>query len=151
VALNIITIDEDPGKLLSQPCKTVPLDKIKDYSDLAHDMLDMAKSIGALGLAANQVGVNRRLFVLTNGSIIVFNPEIIAKSNFITSREEGCLSVPDKRFDIRRAKTIVIRGYDVEGNEFTLKPKKKMDAIAIQHEIDHLNGFTLNDLGKQVS
>lgn len=151
MVLDIITINNDPAGVLSKKCEEVPIDEIKNYFDLAHDMIDTAKNIGALGLAANQVGISLRLFVLTDGAMLMFNPVVVARASTVTSYEEGCLSVPGKRFNIRRSKVIVVRGLDLDGSQFTLRPKKKLISFAIQHELDHLNGLTLQDLGKEVT
>jgi len=153
MVLDIITIDDEVNNILHTKCKEISLEDLKKrrdwYVELADSMLDTIKSVGALGLAANQVGASLRMFALADDTVIL-NPKIVAKSNMITSHEEGCLSVPGKRFNIRRAKNLVVRGIDLDGNEITLRPKSKMVSIAIQHEMDHLNGFTLKDLGKEV-
>jgi len=74
---------------------------------------------------------------------LLINPEIISTSGEIED-EEGCLSVPDYRINIKRAETITIRGLNREGKEIKVEGKG-LFARALQHEIDHLNGTLIID------
>lgn len=114
-----------------------------------------------VGLAAPQIGVLKRIFVLrkemikkdlardsailkSKGEIAVFiNPKIIARKGSVVFGE-GCLSVPDTSADIERAKTIKIRALDENGKEFCEK-MGGLAAIAVQQEIDHLDGILIID------
>ena len=151
--IDIITIEENFNDILHDKCKEIALDDLKErndwYTELADNMLDTIKGINALGLAANQIGASLRMFVLADGAVIL-NPVIIAKAGRVMSYNEGCLSVPDRRFNIKRHKMVVVRGIDLAGEEITYRATNKRNAFAVQHEMDHLNGFTLKDLGKEV-
>ena len=78
------------------------------------------------------------------------NPGSVMGSGKITSHQEGCLSVPGKRFEIKRIRNVIVRCLDRNGKTQTLRPKKKLYAIAVQHEIDHLNGRLVCDRGKEI-
>ncbi|MBW2261993.1 MAG: peptide deformylase, partial [Deltaproteobacteria bacterium] len=100
-------------------------------------------------LAAPQVGVSRRLFVIDttiprHENLLVFvNPEIIERDGEITW-EEGCLSFPDVHTEVQRSKRIVIRAQDAAGAPFEMEAEDLL-AVAIQHELDHLDGRLLID------
>jgi len=82
---------------------------------------------------------------LEDGTVCI-NPKIIAKSGKITSHEEGCLSVGTRnRFDKKRVRNLVVECLDRNGKVQRIKPRRKLEAIAIQHEIDHLNGRLVCD------
>jgi len=153
MVIDIITIDENFNDILHDECKEISLADLKErnewYTELADNMLDTVKDIDALGLAANQIGASIRMFVLADG-VVILNPKIIAKVGRVMSYNEGCLSVPGLRFNIKRHKMVVVKGVDLSGEEITYKASNKLTAFAIQHEMDHLNGFTLMDLGKEV-
>jgi peptide deformylase len=102
-------------------------------------------SAPGIGLAANQVGVPRRLIVvdcskrdLDSQLIILVNPEVIAAEG-LTSMEEGCLSVPDYQAEVTRYEKVKVRGLDLQGKAVELDADGLL-AVVLQHEIDHLNG-----------
>jgi peptide deformylase len=102
------------------------------------------------GLAATQVGVNSRIFVIDiagedeQSDLKVFiNPEII-EADGVQSWEEGCLSFPGASEEIRRASHVKVRALNQFGEPFELEATGLM-AIAIQHENDHLNGVLMID------
>jgi len=101
----------------------------------------------ALGLSACQIGYNKNIFVCTpkrEGLITVINPIVVAKSGNYWSREEGCMSLPGVRIDIKRKKFIKIKYTDIYGEEQWLR-KENFEAVIIQHELDHLNGKLIID------
>lgn len=102
------------------------------------------KHYGGVGLAANQVGWNYRLFVL-EGGIVCFNPKILFKSEIQNHDREGCLSFPGLWLRVHRPEHIMVEYQDADGkvhqNEFT-----GMTARCFQHELDHLNGIVYTDL-----
>jgi peptide deformylase len=154
-----------PDQVLAQVAK--PIARVeKTYHKLADDMLETMYYAPGIGLAANQVGVLERILVLDteyeleeleegqappaasevvgnalvkNGKPrIIINPEIIQKEGNILF-EEGCLSVPEYLAEVRRAEKIKLKYQDVDGVERTLSAEGLL-AIAIQHEMDHLDG-----------
>ena len=112
---------------------------------LAKDMLETMYAEPGMGLAAPQVGVQRRFFVydVGEGPQELVNP-VIVESRGEWVYEEGCLSVPGLSWDIARPKEIHITGYNLEGNEVSIEADE-LTARLFQHEIDHLDGVLLLD------
>jgi len=110
---------------------------------LTGDMLDTMYDAPGIGLAAPQVGVQKRLFVydLGEGPGTIVNP-VIADSDGEWVFEEGCLSVPGLSWEIARPKTIHLVGYDLDGNEVSIEADE-LAARLFQHELDHLEGILL--------
>ena len=112
---------------------------------LADDMLDTMYAEPGIGLAAPQVGVQRRLFVydVGDGPHTLINP-VVKESDGEWEFEEGCLSVPDLAWNIIRPKQIHLIGYDLDGNEVSIEADELL-ARLFQHELDHLDGVLLLD------
>jgi peptide deformylase len=110
---------------------------------LADDMLTTMYEAPGLGLAAPQVGVQKRLFVydIGEGPEVLVNP-VIVESDGEWVYEEGCLSVPGFAFEIVRPKEIHLSGVDLDGNEVSLEADELL-ARLFQHELDHLDGVLL--------
>lgn len=110
---------------------------------LANDMLDAMYEAPGLGLAAPQVGVQKRMFVydIGEGPRTLVNP-VIKESAGEWTYDEGCLSVPDLSFEIVRPKQIHLVGFDLDGNEVDFDADELM-ARLFQHELDHLDGKLL--------
>lgn len=112
---------------------------------LAYSMIETMNEAPGVGLAANQIGVQKRLFVYDKGDgpRVVVNPVIVE-----TSGEwlylEGCLSVPELSWEITRANAVHLRGYDLDGNELNIEAEE-FEGRIFQHEVDHLNGVLLID------
>lgn len=116
-------------------------------SDLCIDLLDTMRHHKALGLSAIQINIPKRVLVYRNYAkepSILVNPEVVSAKGTATSRDEGCLSVPNFRADIKRAKVIKVEAYDEYGSEVKIKANGA-EAMILQHEIDHLNGILLID------
>jgi peptide deformylase len=146
--LDIVTVADDVKGILTMVNNPVDPKEIPELQQLIDDMLETTLHLSAVGLAAPQVGVNKRIFVLEDGTVCI-NPGSMMGSGKITSHAEGCLSVgPDKRYDIKRIRNVMVRCLDRAGKPQLLKPKKKLYNIAVQHEIDHLNGRLVCDKGK---
>lgn len=139
-----ILIHPDPR--LKKACAPVP-DLSDDLRALADDMLETMYDAPGIGLAAPQVGVLNRLIVLDcvkeEGAaprpLIMFNPEITARSDEQSTYEEGCLSIPEQYADVTRPAEVSVKWIDRDGNprseDFT-----GLWATCVQHEIDHLDG-----------
>ena len=110
---------------------------------LADDMLTTMYEAPGLGLAAPQVGVQKRLFVYDagDGPAVLVNP-VISESRGEWAYEEGCLSVPGLSWEIIRPKEIHLTGYDLDGNEVSFEADGLL-ARLFQHELDHLDGVLL--------
>jgi peptide deformylase len=145
--LHIVTYG-DP--ILRQPAR--PLTEISDQlQTLIDDMVETMYRAPGVGLAANQVGSPHRLFVANPSedhdpaALLVFlNPEIVAVRDGEDGMNEGCLSIPDVREDVRRARTIVLRGLDRHGRPQEIEARGLLARI-FQHEMDHLNGLVFVD------
>jgi peptide deformylase len=115
---------------------------------LVEDMFETMYASRGLGLAAPQIDVHKRLTVIdTSGGepdtepnkVVLINPEIIFKEGKQTG-EEGCLSIPGFREEVRRAKRVKVRARNAKGEVIEADGEDLM-ARAMQHEIDHLNGI----------
>jgi peptide deformylase len=107
---------------------------------LADDMLVTMYEAPGLGLAAPQVGVQKRLFVydVGEGPMTIVNPEIV-ESRGEWTYDEGCLSIPGLAFELVRPKEVHLKGFDLDGNEVSIEADELL-ARAFQHEMDHLDG-----------
>ncbi len=111
---------------------------------LVEDMIETMHEAHGLGLAAPQVGVQKRLFVYQledRDPVAVVNPTI-AESRGEWEFEEGCLSIPGLYFPIVRPKEIHLTGWDIDGNEISIEADE-LEARCFQHELDHLDGRLL--------
>ena len=121
---------------------------------LSEDMIETTLAAPGVGLAANQIGIPWRLFVVNMGVetdkdnlITLINPEITAMEGNEMG-EEGCLSIPDVIAEVNRATQIEVKAIDLNGNDIRFEAKGYL-ARALQHEMDHLNGVLFWDsLGK---
>ncbi|MGO8859557.1 MAG: peptide deformylase [Acidimicrobiales bacterium] len=110
---------------------------------LVDSMIETMYEAPGSGLAANQVGVQRRLFVydIGEGPRTVINPRIV-ESDGEWSYEEGCLSIPGLSWDIVRPNAVHLVGLDLEGNELSIEATE-LEGRVFQHELDHLDGILL--------
>ena len=110
---------------------------------LIDDMIETMHHLNGVGLAAQQVGVLKRVVVIDlyddNGPIVFINP-VIKKEKGEQECEEGCLSFPNQFAKIIRPKEVEVEALDREGKKFKLKAKGLL-AQVICHEVDHLNGI----------
>ena len=104
-----------------------------------------------LGLAAIQVGVDKQMLVYdvtpndqSRRLHVLINPKIVSSEGLVLSENEGCLSVPDYRANVKRAARILVEGLDRDGNPQRIEADGLL-AIVLQHEIDHLNGTLFID------
>jgi len=119
-----------------------------ELTDLALQMFEVMRLEKGCGLAANQVGLDKRLIVINmtgeeKDGLVLVNPEIIRRKGK-QCEEEGCLSVPGLRLKVRRAACVHVSACDLEGNPFELEAEE-VKAVALQHEIDHINGILFID------
>ena len=113
---------------------------------LASDMLETMYEAPGVGLAATQLGVMKRLFVMDctaqdepKQPMVLANPEILWTSEETVMSEEGCLSIPGLYVEIARPKEVLLRGWDLDGNEVQVEADELL-ARLFQHELDHLDG-----------
>jgi len=112
---------------------------------MAEDMVPAMYEAEGIGLAAPQVGIQKRLFVydIGEGPQTLVNPQII-DSDGEWAFEEGCLSIPGLSFEIVRPKQVHLVGRDLEGKEISVEADELL-ARLFQHELDHLDGVLLLD------
>jgi len=118
--------------------------------DLAPRMLASMYAAPGIGLAAPQVGTSLRMFVMDlqennlRKPLVLINPEILAQSAELSSREEGCLSIPGQYAEVTRPARVKVRYLDLEGARHEIEGDGLL-AACMQHEIDHLNGILFVD------
>ena len=127
-----------------------------DAEQLENDMIDFMISAKGIGLAANQIGMTKQVFVIGNNNIpgfpmpfAVFNPKIINVSEDLTLDQEGCLSYPDLWLAIKRPAKIQVEYQNSKGDII----EAEMDGLVsrcFQHEFDHLNGICFVDKVSQM-
>ena len=133
-----------PDSVLREICRPVGQfdSSLRDFADEMHTLMLRHQGVG---LAAPQVGIQRRVIVadVGDGPVFVVNPEILEHtgSSILT---EGCLSLPGTRIDIQRALGIEIMGWSPMGEALRFR-SHGMFARVLQHEIDHLNGVLIID------
>jgi peptide deformylase len=138
-----------PDKFLSQAVK--PVDNINgDLQKLIDDMIFTMYESPGVGLAAIQVGLDKSLIVYDSDSEnghtpgVLINPKIVAFEGSVISENEGCLSVPDFRADVKRYQAVAVEGFDRHGNPVRIE-RDDFLGIVLQHEIDHLSGTLFID------
>lgn len=147
----LLDIVQYPDPVLRRYC--LPVATIDDaLTTLARDMLDTLYAAPGRGLAAPQVGVPLRLFVMDTrwregqpDPVVLINPEIIALSDRLVPSSEGCLSIPGVPATVLRPDSVTATWLDLEGVRQTAT-FEGFDAVCVQHEFDHLNGRLVIDL-----
>jgi peptide deformylase len=138
-----------PVRLFGDPVLKQRSREVEDLNGtlvgLAESMYETMYEALGLGLAAPQIGVQRRIFTydVGEGPHVIVNPEIVEASGEWVYNE-GCLSVPGMHFDIVRPKVITLRGIGLDGNDVVIEADEVL-ARLFQHEIDHLDGVLLLD------
>ena len=125
------------------------VDKALEGAEIVErQMTEMMNSYKGRGLAANQVGLLYRVFVIhiesEDKTIAMFNPKVLAASEDLWEGEEGCLSFPDLWLTVKRPKTIEAEYLDKQGNKCIIT-LSGIDAKCFLHELDHLDGVCFTD------
>ncbi|HAK68977.1 MAG: peptide deformylase [Treponema sp.] len=140
-------------EILREMCVEVKPEEINDeFRATINEMFDTMISANGVGLAAPQVGIAKRFFVVIADDDVrrVFiNPVITKTSNDLVDYEEGCLSIPGFYENIKRPSTVSVSAIDENGKRFTVEDAKGLLARVIQHENDHLNGVLYIDRGEE--
>lgn len=150
MAIRIIVKDPDPVlRELAKPVPKVTSNIVKLLNDMADTMYDA----GGVGLAAPQIGIQKRVIVLDphdgETELIEFiNPEIVHADGEQLG-PEGCLSIPGLNGDVNRKLNITVKGWDRDGKEVIVEASGYLARI-FQHEIDHLNGILFTDIAEAV-
>jgi len=138
----ILKICKYPEPVLKKKALAVKKVSVADKR-LIEDMVETMRASGGVGLAANQVGVLRRIFVFNPSeedwrADALINPVIIKRCGSVNT-EEGCLSLPGITAEVRRSKYVLVKGLDIGGKCVCFEAKGLLARI-IQHELDHLDG-----------
>jgi len=146
----ILEIFQYPHPILKK--KTQPIQKIDPaIRQLIQDMAETMYAAPGVGLAAPQVGHPLRLAILdvtpanqAKSLVVLINPEIVVTEGECLW-EEGCLSVPEYSEEVKRKKKVVVRCQNLEGENVEFVGDNNLLSIALQHEIDHLDGILFID------
>ena len=140
---NIITDEDDLLRKVSRPVERFD----SRLKELVEDMLETMAANNGIGLAAVQVGILRRVFVMDindgQGPYVLVNPEIVEEDGEQVG-QEGCLSVPGRWGDVKRPARVTFQAQDQEGNSFQLEADGLL-AVCACHEYDHLEGVLFKD------
>ena len=123
----------------------------QDLRDFIEDMLHTMYIKDGAGLAAPQVGVSKRIFVVDpmyfetkkKEPLVFINPEIVSREGVYTY-QEGCLSLPGIYEDVKRANKVVVKAQNVNGEEFAVEAEEYF-GVVLQHENDHLDGILFTE------
>jgi peptide deformylase len=143
----ILSLKYIPDQILRAPTKNV--EKFdSELSQIISNMWDTMYSSKGIGLAAPQVGISQKITVIDLAEdnapkLVLINPQIIGKAGKVSS-EEGCLSIPEFRETINRARIVRVRAQNEKGQEFEIEADGLLSRC-LQHEIDHLNGILFTD------
>jgi len=145
--LNILTY---PDPFLKNSTKPVT-DIDDEIRQVVADMADTMYAAPGVGLAAIQAGIDKSIIVYDPAADdekrdfnVLINPEITSHEGSMASENEGCLSVPDFRADVKRHARVTAEGMDMNGNPVKIDAEGLL-AVILQHEIDHLNGVLFID------
>ena len=149
-SMELLEIVTFPDKFLKQPTK--PVENIDgELQNLIEKMAHTMFAAPGVGLAAIQVGQDKSLIVFDGNPgedkpslQVLINPKIIQCEGTVISENEGCLSVPDFRADVKRHAAVLVEGVDREGKPIRIE-RDDFLSIVLQHEIDHLNGTLFID------
>jgi peptide deformylase len=150
MAIRIIVKEPDPIlREIAKPVPKVTSNIVKLLEDMAETMYDA----GGVGIAAPQVGIQKRVILVDphDGEtelIELINP-VIVKSDGEQFGAEGCLSIPGLNGDVMRKLNVTVTGWDRKGNDITIEASDYLARI-FQHEIDHLNGILFTDIAESV-
>ncbi len=144
-----LEIRKNGDPILREKCKPVIVID-EEIKKLASDMLETMYSADGVGLAAPQVGINKRMFVIDvgNGPLVMINPRILLRIGEENGRE-GCLSIPGLWGEVARAQKIDVEAMNLQGDKVRIEGDSLL-ARAIQHEFDHLNGILFIDKATQL-
>jgi peptide deformylase len=124
--------------------------RVKDFDEplkqLAEDMKRVMYEREGVGLAANQIGRLKRIFVAAyeDEEYVIVNPEIDERSETVEKEVEGCLSIPETRVEVERPTAVTVTGQDLSGEPVRVEVEGLLARI-FQHEIDHLDGILILD------
>jgi peptide deformylase len=143
----MLKLVEETNPILKQSAESWNFENHVNAAVVEQEMLELMKANNGIGLAANQVGLLRRVFVikLTDGREIgCFNPHILQGDNDLITGDEGCLSFPNLWLKVARHNKITAAYLDNAGKQCIIE-LEGIDARCFQHELDHLDGVTFTE------
>lgn len=156
----MLTLVKETNPILHKTVPVFDFDSVHDgfettekyLADTVNKMFEIMKRENGMGLAAPQVGLNLRLFVMTinDEDIVCINPKIIAKSEEREIRSEGCLSFPKLRLKIGRSNEVFVLYNNPDRTELQ-RTFTNIAARCFLHELDHLNGITFDSLATRLT
>lgn len=154
----MVTIETgEKNKILRTPSEEIKDVKNSEFKKLVKELRDtLKKTPNGIGLAAPQIGISKRVFVIHEHiaeefgvSDVFVNPRITDKSKKELELEEGCLSIPNVYGFVKRSKRLKVEAEDEKGKKFKIKAERLLAHI-IQHETDHLRGVLFIDTAKDL-
>lgn len=143
-----------PNEVLKRKCDPVGgIDA--EIRELGRILVAVMLEAPGIGLAAPQIGVSKRVVAIGRpvglmlAPFVMVDPKIVWRSGNRTALAEGCLSIPDRRFLVRRPDSVKVAFTDLDGRK-RLVEATGLSAKCVQHEIDHLDGVLICDIGKEV-
>lgn len=148
-AIGRLELVEYPHPALAR--RSLPLVQIDDeLCDAVGEMFEIMYASGGIGLAANQVALPYRLFIVNvegrpdAGEELVFINPVLSRPRGVAVQEEGCLSLPGLRMDVRRPERVLVEAWSLDGEPIRMDLDGLL-ARVVQHEFDHLEGRLFTD------
>ncbi len=143
----------DPDPILTKRAEDWDFTIDKEAEKVESEMIEIMKTFHGRGLAGNQVGLLKRVFVIkleqTGQTLAMFNPRVINREETEVDQEEGCLSFPNLWLKIKRPNKIDVKYLDNSGKEYTMS-LSGIDARCFLHELDHLDGIVFTTKTSQI-
>lgn len=151
----LLPIVQFPDPKLRNKSASVPIEEIQtaEFQNLIQDMFDTMYAAPGVGLAAVQIGIHKRFMVLDIGinegelvkrdPKVVINPQIVSREGEVIW-EEGCLSCPDLIVPVKRSQKVTVKALNEKGESYEMEGEDLL-AVALQHEIDHMEGILIVD------
>lgn len=140
-----------PDEILLKPCSHFENKSKADIVNLAYEMAKLMMKKNGIGIAAPQIGLNERIFVISPMVLndqckhtVFIDPEITWRAPDLYTLSEGCLSIPNEKYEVARPAEISIKATNIDGKEFFLEKIGGMLGRVLQHEYDHLEGLLIN-------
>ncbi len=146
--MELVTVKNKNSKILKRqiPDFNFQEHSAQEIKEMIFAMRKIMEEKGGVGLSANQVGLDWRMFIASDNNkfYVIFNPRIIKRSKEKSVLEEGCLSVPNTTLQIYRPEVITLEAEDKKGKKIKIRAFGILARI-FQHEIDHLDGRLITD------
>jgi peptide deformylase len=141
--IDLVYVPDDVLVTKASPVKEID----EETKNLAEQMIEAVQHYEGIGLAAPQVNILKRMFIVylrDDKPRVFINPEILGTSMEENVIEEGCLSIPGVYADVKRPAAVTVQAFNERGKPFSLDAEGML-ARVIQHEYDHLNGVLFTD------